>query len=62
MELCRLAVKPFRDEAMWGRLKELMRALFCEGEPLASNFLPHIMRTMLQMVYDGASVNYSLHR
>ena len=61
-ELRRLAVKPFGHEAMWGRLRDLMQQRFCEIDPLAQNFLPHVMRTMLQMAYDGASVNHALHR
>ena len=61
-ELCRLAMKPFPREAMRGRLRDLMQERFCEVKPLSKNFLPHVMRSMLQMVYVGASVNHSLHR
>ena len=42
-ELRRLAVKPFGHEAMWGRVCDLMQQRFCEMDPLAQNFLPHMM-------------------
>ena len=37
-------------------------ARFCRAEVSTRNFLPHCMRTLLLMSYDGANVNHSLHR
>ena len=61
-KLRRLAIKPFGHEAMWGRLRDLMLQRFCDIDPSAQNLLPHVMRTRLQMAYNGASVNHALHR
>ena len=62
LELRKLQQKPFGHEATWGRIQDLLQSRFCTSEVSARNFLPHRMRTLYQMSYDGASMNHSLHR
>ena len=60
-ELKRLGLKPFGHQAQWNRIRGLMQERHCDDKHEAKNFLPSCMRTMVQMCYDGASVNHSLH-
>ena len=61
LELRKLQQKPFGHEATWGGIQDLLYSRVCAAEVSARNCLPHCMRTLLQISYDGAGVNHILH-